>query len=76
VRPTNPSADSRRKRDLHEVQAFERADFYRHKASECLQLAEAVSDKTSRDHWIDMANGWAQLALHVERIAKLSNAQS
>jgi hypothetical protein len=43
------------------------AAFYRAKAQECLRVAESMSDPQTRQHWLDIANGWTQLALHAER---------
>jgi hypothetical protein len=59
---TYPKSDHR-----DPVAASKLAAFYRDKAAECLGLAGAAPDQTTRDHWTEMANGWTQLALHYER---------
>jgi hypothetical protein len=70
MRPAG-SGDDRRTRDQSALHYKDKAAFYREKAAECLRQAEFVIDATGRDHWIEMANGWAQLALRAERLAQL-----
>ena len=36
-----------------------------------IRQAEFAVDAPGRDHWIEMANGWTQLALRAERLARL-----
>jgi hypothetical protein len=66
----NGNGDDGRKRDQSRVQNKERAAHYRARAAECLRLAEQSTDPAGREQWVEIANGWTQLALHAERHAR------
>jgi DNA-binding response OmpR family regulator len=39
---------------------------HRQRAQDCMYLAEAAPEPEIRSHWLMLANGWTQLALHSE----------
>jgi hypothetical protein len=70
MRSQRDNGEDRRKRDQGDISLSERAAFYRGKAAECARMAESTTDPTLRESWIEMANGWTNLALHAERLSR------
>ena len=64
--PDKTHGDDRRKRGRNALEQANAAAYYRDKAAECLRLAESA-DPEGRTHWIEIANGWTELARHAER---------
>jgi hypothetical protein len=52
-----------------------RAEEYRHRAQECLELARSISLETARQALIDMAQSWLRLAQEQEASAPLGEAE-
>jgi hypothetical protein len=52
-----------------------RAEEYRHRAQECLELARSISLETARQASIDMAQSWLRLAQEQEASAPLGEAE-
>lgn len=52
-----------------------RAEEYRHRAQECLELARSISLETARQALIDMAESWLRLAQEQEASAPLGEAE-
>lgn len=52
-----------------------RAEEYRHRAQECLELARRISLETARQALIDMAQSWLRLAQEQEASAPLGEAE-
>jgi hypothetical protein len=43
------------------------AEYYRVKADLCQQMAATATDPELRDQWIQLANQWTYLVLHVDQ---------
>jgi hypothetical protein len=45
----------------------DKAAYYRDRADECRRCAEVALEPATRNSWTEIANAWAQLALHFGR---------